>query len=36
MERWSPESNGFAGISGVVSKVQVGNVDLTMVAKASL
>jgi hypothetical protein len=35
-ERKSRESNGFANASGVKTKVQAGNFDLVMVAKASL
>jgi hypothetical protein len=35
-ERGSRRSNGFAKFSSAVAKVQVGNVDLVMVAKALL
>jgi len=35
-ERRSRRSNGFAKLSCAVAKVQVGNVDLVMVAKALL
>jgi hypothetical protein len=35
-ERGSRRSNGFARFSSAVAKVQVGNVDLVMVAKALL
>ena len=36
MERGRPGSNGFGKIFGAEAKKQVGNVDLAMVAEASL